>query len=102
MSGDAGKSKPSPAVSKYRQPKKQISLAQYEEQKLIKLEKLKQESLHNKRVWQDMGTKTRLEQLEKAKQMTRGNPLAVDQGAVYSKNLVRLQAKYTTNNVRNK
>ena len=63
---------------------------------MIKIEKLKQESLHNKRVWQYMGTKTRMQQLEKAKQMTRGNPLAVDQSALYAKKIERLQAKYAT------
>lgn len=96
MSNNAGKSRSPSSKGKYSEPKKQISLAEYEEQKLIKLERLKQESLHNKRMWQDMGTKTRMQQIEKAKQMTRGNPLAVDQSAFYSKNIERLQAKYVT------
>ena len=94
MSGDAGKSRSSMSKSKYPEPKKQVSLAEYEEQKMIRLGKMKQESLQNKRMWQDLGMKTRSQQREKAKQMTRGNPLAVDQSAVYSKNLVKLQAKY--------
>jgi hypothetical protein len=59
-----------------------------------RLAQLRQDNLAQQRMWQNLGQKTRQEQMEKAIKMTRHNPLAIDQAAEYNRNLSRLRRKY--------
>ncbi|KAK8897065.1 hypothetical protein M9Y10_014999 [Tritrichomonas musculus] len=74
---------------------KPMTLEEHEEMKKQKLEKLKKQSKADKKVFEELGVKTRKRQLEKGKSLAQGNPLAVDQAAIYDKDMARLRRKYT-------
>jgi hypothetical protein len=59
-----------------------------------KLARLRQDGIAQERMWQNLGRKTRQEQITKAMAMTHGSPLAVDQAAEYARSLTRLRRKY--------
>lgn len=73
---------------------KQLSLEEHEQMKQERLQRLKEQSKRDKKFTDQLGVQTRQHQLEKAKVMTKGNPLAVDQEAQYNKDITRLRNKY--------
>jgi hypothetical protein len=59
-----------------------------------KLQQLRRDNIAERRMWQALGRKTRLDQMQKAIAMTRDNPLAIDQAAEYNRSIARLRRKY--------
>ena len=45
--------------------------------------------------FEELGVRTRKQQLEKSKSLSERNPLADDQAAIYDKDMSRIRRKYT-------
>lgn len=73
---------------------KNMTLEEHEEMKKQKLEKLKKQSKADKKVFEELGVKTRKQQLEKSKALSQNNPLAADQATILDLDKTRIRRKY--------
>lgn len=83
------------SVSTMQKTHKPMTLEEHEEMKRQKLEKLKKQSIADKKIFEELGVRTRKQQLEKSKSLSERNPLADDQAAIYDKDMSRIRRKYT-------
>lgn len=86
------------SMSSLSRSKPEKTLEEYEESKRKKLENLKKQSKEDKRIFEELGVQTRKQQLNKAKSLTEGNPLSIDQAAKYDRDMTRLRKKYLLGN----
>lgn len=74
--------------------KKEVTLEEHEEKKRKRLDKLKQQNKQDKRLFEELGQKTRQAQLDKARKLTESNPLQIDEEELYRKNMAKIKRKY--------
>lgn len=87
-------SKKNPSTTQRITPKPGPTLAEYEQKKKEKLNKLKKQSRDNKMMFDQLSAQARNEELTKAKRMAETNPLRIDEAENYVRNLGRLKRKY--------
>ncbi|OHT03948.1 hypothetical protein TRFO_28662 [Tritrichomonas foetus] len=90
----SSKKKTTSSLSKKSAP---LTLEEHEEIKQKKLQSLKKQALHDRKLFDELGNRVRKEQAAKGKALIQGNPLAVDQASRYEKEKARLQDKYIFN-----
>jgi hypothetical protein len=77
-----------------KNPKSYVSMADYQSRKNEKLRELKSQSDQHKQLCVELGFRNRQHQLRKGRQMSAGNPLAVDQAVEWERKRSRLMQKY--------
>lgn len=87
-------SKKNPSTQQRITPKPGPTLAEYEQKKKDRLNKLKKQSRENKLMFDQLSAHARNEELTKAKRMAETNPLRIDEAENYTRNLGRLKRKY--------